>query len=355
MEGVTSTGNPNTQRVRPAGPVRLQVTEEQKKSIKQIKEFIRSCLEKDSSLDPTGANISPDRFNDSPASFGSFSSTSSSNTGKILIFKRNIDQVLRKYFQSIDLSKFDIVSNEIFYYMQKQLHYNDTNQLTKDIINIMNGSLTQSVVDKIKYRLESNSESSRQFASPSAAAREGSAYNSPIRLSSPETQSSNIDEVETLLNTLMDLNSNTLSGTDQTGLKSRLISLMAKDIWSKGFFDPTLLTDATQKQFANQFIELLKSDKLQVTPTPLPHESPPNTDALARRLIHFTEQPGSSNSGSNDRESLSDVPKPPVVAPSKKTTEPRGCFSFINRWFGYQVPPDPSLMGSNEYQHYQPL
>ena len=59
MEGVTSTGNPNTQRVRPAGPVRLQVTEEQKKSIKQIKEFIRSCLEKDSSLDPTGANISP--------------------------------------------------------------------------------------------------------------------------------------------------------------------------------------------------------------------------------------------------------------------------------------------------------
>ena len=156
--------------------------------------------------------------------------------------------------------------------MQKQLHYNDTNQLTKDIINIMNGSLTQSVVDKIKYRLESNSESSRQFASPSAAA-EGSAYNSPIRLSSPETQSSNIDEVETLLNTLMDLNSNTLSGTDQTGLKSRLISLMAKDIWSKGFFDPTLLTDATQKQFANQFIELLKSDKLQVTPTPLPHES----------------------------------------------------------------------------------
>ena len=274
--------------VKSAGQVRLvllTLSAEQKQSIKHIKEFIRSCVLAKPELNNTRSancvqhNSAASTTPVSTSSFikSNYSSVSSSGS-KIKIYKGTIDQVLRKYFSSIDSTKFDIVSNEIFYYIQKQLHFNDTNQLTQNIINEMNGSLTQLTVDKRQHQLElsdsntcrnlsfdldavGQSDSKSKGITPEDDSSKSSLtsvtdvdlleqeksvsndqFEIPKRIPSNDSLTSvitdDLQQVTSLLTQFVDLNQHILHTFDQD-----VINMMASDIYSTGFFNPQTLQD----------------------------------------------------------------------------------------------------------------
>ena len=103
-------------------PVTLTITNEEKVIIKRVKEFIRSFIMAHSEVrkfDLTNLTQDSQSVATTPISTPSNTPTKldsfeeSPKQPKIKIYKGTIDQVLNQYF-TIDSTKFDIVSNELF-------------------------------------------------------------------------------------------------------------------------------------------------------------------------------------------------------------------------------------------------
>ncbi len=184
---------------------------------------------------------------------------------KIKIYKVTIDQVLNQYF-TIDSSKFDIVSNELFYFIQRQLHHKDTDTNTQTIIDSINASLSKHAVDRFSKRLPSQDQDT---------ATNGIDFEDDIK-----------SKLDAALERFFNQSQESLTDQKKATLTS-MLAYIATDIATNGFFNPSSIADSNTNQLVAAFIQSINDPSLpsaEVLPIE-PAINVENTNAVSRQLF----------------------------------------------------------------------
>ena len=242
-----------------------------------IKNFICSCVAVNPDLANKDFNTplqNEQSVMTSPASIASSTpietnlSTPNGSVGASikLINKHMVKNIMNSNYFELSGDKATHVYRQLFLFLKNDRGYSELIKETKDIINSMDASLTKLTIEK-RLQSESSFPPRQLFITPgrpSGAAADSSPPVSPSNSRSLGDQSSYLeDEVKQLLAKKMPIPTNyTLLETDT----KTLIDIMAKDICSKGFFNPETLEDATQKEVAQTLIKNVKSNSVLPRP-----------------------------------------------------------------------------------------